>query len=112
MKVTIRPVVDPLREIDVTARLVSVIAEELWRLYGGNEHLNWLEAERHLERIVSEARQAAEPAPDRAARTPGRARVEPATRSSRPRPGTRTRTRRRGAAAGLKPPATAVPAEA
>jgi hypothetical protein len=55
MKIVIRPIVDPQREIDLTNRLVSAIAEELWRLYGGNDHLNWLEAERHLERIVGEA---------------------------------------------------------
>ena len=56
MRIIIRPVVDPLRELDLTNRLISVIAEELWRLYGGNEQLNWLEAEQHLRRIVGEGR--------------------------------------------------------
>lgn len=56
MKVLVRPVAGPQREIDITHRLVAAIAEELWRLYGGNEQLNWLEAELHLRRIVGEVR--------------------------------------------------------
>lgn len=55
MKIVVRPIVDPQREIDLTHRLVSAIAEELWSLYGGNEQLNWLEAERHLVRLVGAA---------------------------------------------------------
>lgn len=60
MKIIVRPVVDPQREIDLTHRLVSAIAEELWNLYGGNEELNWLEAERHLQRLIGEAREEAD----------------------------------------------------
>jgi hypothetical protein len=56
MRIIIRPVVDRQREIDLTQRLIAAIAEELWRLYGGNEQLNWLEAEMHLRGIVGEAR--------------------------------------------------------
>jgi hypothetical protein len=56
MRIIIRPVMDPQQEVDLTRKLVSAIAEELWRLYGGNEQLNWLEAERHLEEIVADAR--------------------------------------------------------
>jgi hypothetical protein len=56
MRIIVRPLSDPHREVDVTERLVAAIAEELWRLYGGNDRLNWLEAERHLARIVGEAR--------------------------------------------------------
>jgi hypothetical protein len=59
MQVIIRPVANPEREIDLTERLVSAIAEELWRLYGGNEQLNWLEAERHLTQIVGHAKRKA-----------------------------------------------------
>lgn len=55
MRITVRPVADPKREIDLTSHLVSAIAAELWRLYGGNDQLNWLEAESHLRRIVGEA---------------------------------------------------------
>lgn len=53
MKVVIRPVLDPEREIDVTRALTRAIAEELWRQFGGNDRLNWLEAELHLSAIVS-----------------------------------------------------------
>lgn len=56
MRITIRPLADPGRELDITRTLVSAIAAELWRLYGGNETLNWLEAERHLQRIIEGAR--------------------------------------------------------
>jgi hypothetical protein len=55
MKLVIRPIQDQHRELDVTHRLVSAIAQELWRLYGGNDELNWLEAELHLGRMVGEA---------------------------------------------------------
>ena len=82
MRITVRPVVDPCREVDLTNRLVAAIAEELWLLYGGNDKLNWFEAERHLERIVGEARAVARgdgpeqappethPRTDRCVRTP------------------------------------------
>jgi len=56
MRIIIRPIMDRQREIDLTQRLIAAIAEELWRLYGGNEQLNWLEAEMHLQRIVGETR--------------------------------------------------------
>ncbi|HMN41264.1 MAG TPA: hypothetical protein PKE29_10490 [Phycisphaerales bacterium] len=56
MKLLIRTIQEPEREHDVTRRLVAAIAEELWRLYGGNDQLNWLEAELHLQRIVGQAR--------------------------------------------------------
>jgi hypothetical protein len=56
MRIIVRPLSDPQREIDLTDRLVAAIAEELWRLYGGNDRLNWLEAERHLAAIVGQAR--------------------------------------------------------
>ncbi|HVZ93394.1 MAG TPA: hypothetical protein VG797_02685 [Phycisphaerales bacterium] len=55
MRIIIRPVLDPQREIDLTERLVSVVAEELWRLYGGNDRLDWFEAERHLEAVAADA---------------------------------------------------------
>lgn len=56
MKCVIRPIQDQQRELDVTHRLVSAIADELWKLYGGNDQLNWIEAELHLQRIVGQAR--------------------------------------------------------
>lgn len=60
MKIIVRPAVDPQHEIDLTHRLTAAVAEELWRLFGGNEQLNWLEAELHLQRIVGAARAEAE----------------------------------------------------
>ena len=56
MRLVIRPVQDPQREIDLTHRLTAAIAEELWSLYGGNEQLNWVEAELHLQRLVESVR--------------------------------------------------------
>lgn len=56
MKLVIRPIQDSHRELGVSHRVVSVIAAELWRLCGGNDELNWLEAELHLGRMVGEAR--------------------------------------------------------
>ncbi len=56
MMILIRPIADPRRQVDVTRCLVSAIAQELWRLYGGNDQLNWIEAERHLGRIFGARR--------------------------------------------------------
>lgn len=56
MQILIRPDVSPKQELDLTRRLVSAIADELWRLAGSKHRLDWLEAERHLRRIVGEAR--------------------------------------------------------
>jgi hypothetical protein len=43
---------EPQREIDVTELLITAIAQELWRACGGNDHLNWIEAESHLRQII------------------------------------------------------------
>lgn len=56
MKLLIRPLRDRQRELDVTHRLVSAIAEELCRRYGGNDTLNWLEAEGHLRTLIGPGR--------------------------------------------------------
>ncbi len=48
MRITLRPMLDPTREVDVTDLLIAAIADALARLYGGNEQLNRLEAEAHL----------------------------------------------------------------
>lgn len=56
MRITIRPSLDPHRELDVTKLLVAAIAQELGKQYGGNEALNWLEAEQQLARIVGQPR--------------------------------------------------------
>lgn len=52
MKIVLRPALNPREEIDVTEALVAAIAAELARRCGGNDQLNWLEAERHLRCIV------------------------------------------------------------
>jgi hypothetical protein len=56
MQVLIRREVSEEQERDMTQRLVSAIAEELWGLNGGGGGFNWPEAERRLRRIVGEAR--------------------------------------------------------
>ena len=56
MRITVRPMLDPQREIDLTERLVGAIAEEISRTCGGNDHLNWIEAESHLRQLVSDAK--------------------------------------------------------
>ncbi|MCI0366330.1 MAG: hypothetical protein L0Y44_03885 [Phycisphaerales bacterium] len=60
MRFVIHPAAEPDHEVDVTKRLVGAIARELWLRYGGNETLNWIEAERHLQGIVEDARKQAE----------------------------------------------------
>ena len=56
MKLVVRPISDSQREIALTHQLVAAIADELWRLCGGNKTLNWLDAERHLRRIIAQTR--------------------------------------------------------
>lgn len=53
MRLTIRPAMDPEREIDLTHAVVAAIAQQIHVHCGGNEVLNWLEAERFLARVVS-----------------------------------------------------------
>jgi hypothetical protein len=55
MKIAIRPHVEPQRDLDVTDLLISTIARELGRLYGGDDWINRAEAELHLERMVYRA---------------------------------------------------------
>ncbi len=47
-RIVIHPEEGPAEGIDVTQGVVGVIASELWRLRGGNDVLNWIEAERLL----------------------------------------------------------------
>lgn len=56
MRIVIRPFGNPRREIEVTHRLTAAIAEALWAERGGNDVLNWLEAERHLARLLASGR--------------------------------------------------------
>jgi len=63
MRLIIRPMFGPPAGIDITHRVVTLIAQELWRLHGGNDVVNWLEAERLLDQAILHAalhRQAAD----------------------------------------------------
>lgn len=46
MPIVIRPSMTPNRDLDLTKALTAAVAHELWRHAGGNEVVNWLEAER------------------------------------------------------------------
>lgn len=70
MRVTIRPTADPSREHDITRCLISAIAYELSLLHGGNDELNWLEAERHLARLLASDQTGAALSPSVACETP------------------------------------------
>jgi hypothetical protein len=52
LRVVIYPVHGPDEGIDVTKALVEAIAMILWKLQGGNEPVNRLEAEMLLERAM------------------------------------------------------------
>jgi hypothetical protein len=52
MRVTMRPSAAPDRELDLSHALVSAVAAELWRNFGGNEVVNWMEAERFVESLL------------------------------------------------------------
>ena len=53
MRLVIRPIAEPTQLVDVTDRVVRVIAEELQRSVGGNHVLNMLEAERAVQALLS-----------------------------------------------------------
>ena len=56
MRWTIFPMMDPGNEIDMKHVLVKAVAEEIWRCCGGNDALNWMEAEWHVEELLRKAR--------------------------------------------------------
>lgn len=58
MPLAIRPSFAPDREIDLTHTLTRAIAEELWRAGGGNDVLNWMEAERFVQAMGLEGPEA------------------------------------------------------
>ena len=53
MRLVIHPISEPTHAVDVTDRVVRVIAEELQRSVGGNQVLNMLEAERAVQTLLS-----------------------------------------------------------
>jgi hypothetical protein len=60
LRVVIYPVHGPDEGVDVTEALVEAIAMILWKLQGGNEPVNRLEAEMLLEKAVANRRDASE----------------------------------------------------
>ena len=57
LRVTIHPFHGPAEGVDVTDVLVAAIALVLWKLHGGNEPVNRLEATVLLERAMGEGNQ-------------------------------------------------------
>lgn len=51
MPLKITPSSFPNRELDLTGILTRAVAEELWRNFGGNDVLNWMEAERFVQSL-------------------------------------------------------------
>lgn len=51
MPLKITPSSAPNRELDLSGALTRAVAEELWRNFGGNEVLNWMEAERFVQTL-------------------------------------------------------------
>lgn len=49
LRIVVRPYAGPRGGVDVTDTVVGAIAERLWNMFGGNDVLNWLEAERLLQ---------------------------------------------------------------
>ena len=74
MRLIIHPTAQPDDKLDSTNRLTAAIAQELWLRYGGNETINWVEAERHLQAIVDDARSNANRVPPHRPRLAVRAR--------------------------------------
>lgn len=56
MPITIKPSMLPERELDLTQALTAAVAHELWKHCGGNEVVNWLEAERIVAGLTLRAR--------------------------------------------------------
>src|SRR5438874_1215763 len=55
MRLTVRTTSAPDRPIDVTHAVTAAIAHELWVRAGGNEVLNWVEAERLVASLAAAA---------------------------------------------------------
>lgn len=53
MRITIKPSAQPNKEIDITHALVGAVAAELWKAGGGNDVLNWMEAEHFIQSLAA-----------------------------------------------------------
>ena len=82
MPIIIRPSGTPDRELDLTRAITAAVAHELWRHGGGNDVLNWLEAERLVSSLSVATRRAVRRLAGRG-HDPGR---RPAPSASAPRP--------------------------
>jgi hypothetical protein len=52
IRVVVTPTLDSTA-LDVTESLVGAIAAQLWKRFGGNDVVNWLEAERLLQQALN-----------------------------------------------------------
>jgi len=78
MTITIRPAANPAHEINLTHALIAAVAHQIHLSCGGNDVLNWLEAENFIARLAAPSphttpRPAA--APQTPTHTPGRDRL-------------------------------------
>jgi len=56
LRIHIRPLYGSARSLDVTEALIEALARQLWRLHGGNETANRVEALLLLEQLVGARR--------------------------------------------------------
>lgn len=52
LRIVLQPMLGPREGLDVTEALTRAVATELWKLHGGNDVMNWLEAERLLGEVL------------------------------------------------------------
>lgn len=52
-RLMVRPIADPGKTIDVSEALTKAVAHRLWEHHGGNDALNWLEAERLVQELLA-----------------------------------------------------------
>jgi hypothetical protein len=74
---SIRPAAAPTKVVDLTQALTGAVAHELWKAAGGNEVVNWMEAERFVKALARAWAEAATTTTPTTASTPT---APPATR--------------------------------
>src|SRR5262245_54199637 len=60
-RIVLRPMLGPRQGLDVTEAVTRAIAQELWNMHGGNDVMNWLEAERLLNEFLGSWARSAPP---------------------------------------------------
>jgi hypothetical protein len=68
LRIVLKPYLGPREGLDVTEAITRTVAQELWKLHGGNDVMNWLEAERLVQEFFSDSRRT-HPAASRIAHT-------------------------------------------